>query len=96
MLIRKFITMLDPIAATALSSETSFLTGSVVAADLGVVPWVLVGMVALVVGLVTGLGVVSLLHSSGTKMQGSKRSLGMPPRTKAKLAIRRSVIFIVR
>ena len=88
--------MLD---ATPLSSETS-LTESVVAADLGVVPWVLAGMVASVVNWeeVTGLVVVCLclLHSSGTKMQGSKRSLGTPPRTKAKIAIRRSVIFIVR
>ena len=88
--------MLD---ATPLSSETS-LTESVVAADLDVVPWVLAGMVASVVNWaeVEGLVVVSLflLHSSGTKMQGSKRSFGTPPRTKAKLAIRRSVIFIVR
>ena len=92
----KTITMLD---ATPLSSEIS-LTESVVAADLGVVPWVLAGMVASVVNWeeVTGLVVVCLclLHSSGTKMQGSKRSLGTPPRTKAKLAIRTSVNFIMR
>ena len=81
--------MLDPIAATYLSSETSFLTGSVVAADLGVVPWVV-----WVVGLVVDLTEITSLVQS-MKMQGSKRSLGTPPRTKAKLARRTSVIFMM-
>ena len=53
--------------ATSLS-ETSFLIGSVVAADLGVVPWVL----GLVVGLVVDLAeVISLVQSM--KMHGSNR-----------------------
>ena len=81
--------MLDPIAATSLSSETSFLTESVIAADLGVVPWVL-----WVVDLVVDLAEITSLVQS-MKMQGSKRSLGTPPKTKAKLAIRKSVIFMM-
>ena len=57
--------------------------------DLGAFPWVDFGVAALVVGLV----VVNLVQSM--KMQGSKRSLGTPPNTKAKLEIRTSVIFMM-
>ena len=46
-----------------------------------------------VVDSVVGLGDVNLVQSM--KMQGSKRSLGTPPKTKAKLAIRTSVIFMM-
>ena len=56
---------------------------------LGPFPRVVFGVVALVVGLV----VVNLVQSM--KIQGSKRSLGTPPRTKAKLEIRTSVIFMM-
>ena len=57
--------------------------------DLGVIPMVVFGVVDSVVGLV----VVNLVQSM--KMQGSNRSLGTPPKTKAKLEIRTSVIFMM-
>ena len=58
--------------------------------DFGAFPrGVVFGVVALVVGMV----VVNLVQSM--KMQGSKRSLGTPPRTKAKLEIRGSAIFMM-
>ena len=58
--------------------------------DFGAFPRVVFGDVASVVGF----GDVNLVQSM--KMQGSKRSLGTPPRTRAKLAIRMSVIFMMR
>ena len=57
--------------------------------DLGAFPRVVFGVVASIVTL----GVVNLVQSM--KIQGSNRSLGTPPRTKARLEIRTIVIFMI-
>ena len=61
--------------------------------------WVLAGLGVIVVVIVAfvvdwmELEVTSLVQSM--KMQGSKRSLGTPPRAKARLEMRISVVFMM-
>ena len=62
--------------------------------------WVMAGLGVTVVVVIVAfvvdwmeLEVTSLVQSM--KMQGSKRSLGTPPRTKARLEMRMSVVFMM-
>ena len=86
----KIFTMFEAIEANSLSL---FLSKS--SSDF----WVLAGLGVIVVVTVAfvvdwmELEVTSLVQSM--KMQGSKRSLGTPPRTKARLEMRISVVFMM-
>ena len=70
--------------------QTSLVSILKRSSDFGAFPRAGFGVVALVVGF----GDVNLVQSM--KMQGSKRSLGTPPKTKAELEIRSSAIFMMR